>query len=156
MWLRLKMPLIWKLHKTSFKTKTENCKENLSRVTLIKYLTYDAPPILVYLINNRYLWYIEFVNAYKSFAFPEMRQRCRLIKIVNYLWAKTEPKCSYIRVILLLTRTLRWIGDTALPPRKVQTRGEDVSFLRYHVHRGLEGGWGELGEAIAGPCLVAE
>ena len=37
----------------------------------------------MYLMNNRYQWYVELVNSYKRFAHPEMRQRCRLIKLVN-------------------------------------------------------------------------
>ena len=41
----------------------------------------------MYLINTRYLWYIELVTVYKSFAHPEMRQRCSLIKVV---WKKTK------------------------------------------------------------------
>ena len=55
----------------------------------------------MYLINNRYLWYVELFKAYKNFSHPVMRQRCRLIKIVHYLWAKIETKRSYIRMMYI-------------------------------------------------------
>ena len=65
--------------------------------------------IFMHVVNDQYLWYVEFINIHypemkqRSFisGHPEMKQRCKLINIIHYLWAKIEPKRSYIRVILL-------------------------------------------------------
>ena len=62
------------------------------------------------IINNRYPWYVELVYVYKSFAHPEIEERCRLIKVFltkqknpNHLNLFSEyVRCSYFLIKFLL------------------------------------------------------
>ena len=44
--------------------------------------------------DRQYLWY-RLSQCIQEFGYQKMKQKCRLIKMIHYMWAKIEPKRRY-------------------------------------------------------------
>ena len=65
----------------------------------------------------------------QEFGHPEMKQICRLLNIIYYLWAKIEPKRSYIRYMHVQILEFVYMYIEWIPWVQIRIRSILMKFL---------------------------